>query len=223
MDFSDAPKAVDMVRVDRLQDVIRVAGGRSRLTADALFILAKANEKTGAGSQSASGKGMELQDQGQIDKVTLPKGWVIGKLPAGATTSGTLKLFSPADDPDARLGFFYRGQRTSDSSGAAFKSVLEKPAHTLTPAEIAEVKEVLRDKDPASFKTLSVRTEDLAGRRVLIVEGTYTGFNHDAYSIYVDSDGTGSAVQELWFEAPKASYVKQLKSVKDSLSSIKWK
>lgn len=222
MDFSDAPKAVDIVRVDRLKDVLSGADGRNRFTAEGLFILAKAKE-TGTGSQSASVKGMELQDQGQIDKMTLPQGWGDGKLPAGATTSGTLKLFSPPGDAESRLGFFYRGQRVSDGSAAAFKRVLESPAHALSPSEISELKEVMRDKDPSSFKTLSVRTEDLAGRRVLIVEGTYTSFNHDAYSIYVDSDGTGSAVQELWFEAPKVSYSKQLKFVKDSFATIKWK
>lgn len=222
MAFSDAPKVVDMMRVDRVEDVSRDAEGRIRLTSEALFILARAKE-TGAAPRSASGKGMELEDQGQIDKMTLPQGWVDGKLPPGATTSGTLKLFSPPDDPDARFGFFYRGQRMSDGSSAAFKRVLEKPAHVLTASEIKDLKEVMRDKDPASFKTLVVRTEDLNGKRVLIVEGNYTGFNHDAYSMYIDSDGTGSAVQEVWFEAAKPSYMKRLKSVKDSLATIKWK
>ncbi len=59
---------------------------------------------------------------------------------------------------------------------------------------------------------------------VLLVEGSYKDKDHTgSKTIYVDSDGTGSALQEISYSAPGKDYAAHASEAEKALKSISWK
>lgn len=175
-------------------------------------------------TDKSGGKVATTFSLGQIQEMQPPAGWQEGKPVKPTAGSSLYQEFHPADQPDVRLCFYYRGRRVSESAGEAFHDILQKPAHTLSAAELTSIKEVLRDKaNPNAFGTLAARTEDMNGKRVLVIEGHYKGIQHDTHAIFIDSDGTGSAVQEVYYQAHKDKYERYHQAALGSLKSIGWK
>ncbi len=168
--------------------------------------------------------GNEINNLGQIDKMEMPGGWQAGPDYNSAQHAATYQEYHPNGAPDCQIGFYYRGKRTSDFGGKNFHELLDKAPHELSPEELRSVKETLRDKaDPNDFTLSSARTEDLNGKRVLIVEGRYNAIQQDSKHIFVDSDGSGTAVQELFFQAPKEKFPQYKKAADEAIKSIRWK
>ena len=124
--------------------------------------------------------------------MAVPQGWerrADARLPAGAG----LVEFHPHGQDSVRLNSFYRGRRIDSESARAFQETLAKPPHQLRAEEIGALRNVLRDK-ASDFNIFFARTVDLNGKRVLAVEGCFKDKEHtSARTIYVDSDGSGSA------------------------------
>lgn len=162
--------------------------------------------------------------KGQIASMSLPRGWVEGKTVSGGVGTRSWQEFHPPASPDANLCFYFRGLPASQEGGAAFRAVLDKPAHVLSQSEINSLGEVLRGKnDPTDFTAVMIRTEDLNGKKVLMVSGRLNRTQEDLHEILLDTRGDGKTVQEIYFQAPKDLYMKYIKDVKDSFKSIEWK
>ena len=177
-------------------------------------------------SSPAKGGQVEIHSKGQIESMTFPKGWTEGVTePYKGIGNRSYNEVQLAGDKDVAVSFFYRGFPLKDDKQAqAFHDALSKPAHTLTAAELQSMKEVLGDKaNPADFNMLSARTEALNGKNVLVVEGRYKQLQQDAYHVYVDSDGSGKNVQEMFYQAPKEKYFAHMKEAKAAFNSIEWK
>ena len=161
---------------------------------------------------------------GQVSAMSLPPGWKEGKPEKSGTGTSSFREFHPEERPDAKLCFYYRGRRLSEEAGRTFHSILEKPAHILSPVEVQSLQEVLRDRArPDDFSMLVCKTEDLNGKRVLVVEGRYKQTQEETRAILVDSDGTGTAVQEIYYQAPKDDFSKYLLTASSAMKSIQWK
>src|SRR5262249_29954654 len=94
----------------------------------------------------------------------------------------------------------------------------------LGPDEIKDVAQVIRDKsNQDDFELFSPRTESLNGKMVLVIEGRYVEAQEDAYSIYVDADGSGRLIRELHYRAPKYQFLRYLTSARKTFRSIVWK
>jgi len=167
-------------------------------------------------------KGKAVISTGQIAGMSVPNGWVAREavtLPAGA---GLIE-YHPVGHDDIRLNSYYRGRRISAEAAQAFKDCLAQPPHALQSAELKALSEVLRDKS-YDFDIIFAKTEDLDGRRVLSVEGTYKDPAHTrSRTIYVDSDHTGSAVQEISYTANSKDYQGHLTEAETALKSIIWR
>lgn len=177
-----------------------------------------------ADSTSGRSKNMtEATNIGQVQRLELPARWK--NTGASSTVAGSgYHEFSVDGKDDVKFCFYYRGRRMSEPSSKAFHDILSSAPHTLKPAEMASLTEVLDQKsDPNVFSTLNARTESINGKRVLVVEGRFKEKQFDTMEVFVDSDGTGSAVQEIYYQAPKADYVTYLKDAKDAFKSIVWK
>lgn len=173
--------------------------------------------------QKAKANMTQISDIGQVLSMTIPSSWKEGE-PATLPANAFFKEYHVANEPDVKLCFFYRGQRSSPAAAEAFRSLLQKPDHLLTPAEIKSVAEIMRNKDDAKeFAMLSARTREINGKRVLEVEGRYTEKQIDAQAIYVDAEGTGSVVQEIFYQAPKNQYMLHQRETRQAFDSIAWK
>lgn len=167
---------------------------------------------------------LEASNIGQIRKMTIPPAWEKGPDYNNREHAGSYKEFHPYGKTDCQLGFYYRGRRTSETAGQNFKEVLEQESHELTPTEYSSLEETLRDKARAEdFTVKNARTEEINGKRVLIVEGRYNKNQNDSTHMFIDTDGTGTAVQEVFFQAPKEQYAKYAGAAKTAMESIRWR
>ncbi len=169
---------------------------------------------------------MEIVNHGQIEKMVVPEGWVEGPRPEyqGIGTR-SLREFHPADAPDTQLCLFYRGLPVSDDTGEAFRSILNEPDHELSQEEVEWLKEILRERaDPNVFELVSPpRTTFIGGKRVLTLEGFYRGTNKYLQEIFVNADGSGRVVQEIYFIAPQDDYSVHAAAAQQAFNSIAWK
>ncbi len=181
----------------------------------------------GKPSKTKKGDG-EVVSQGQIAEMTLPNGWEEGRIQGAVSGTSSYREFTPAGERDAKLIFFYRGRRMSKDASDAFLNVLKQPAHMMKEDEAKTLfnpplKEILRDKAiPGGFNLESAKTEVINGKKVLVIEGTFPGIQERTRAMYIDADGTGSAVQEVYYQAPKDKFMKHQPSVNASFKSIKW-
>ncbi|MBX9686244.1 MAG: hypothetical protein K2X27_06050 [Candidatus Obscuribacterales bacterium] len=161
---------------------------------------------------------------GQVESMTLPDGWQAGPVEKPYGGASFYQEYNPQGNSDTKITFFYRGKRISEDGGKNFHEILQKPAHVLSPQEFNSLAEVLRDKAKAQdFDTVMAKTEDLNGKRVLIVEGRYKDLQEDNRSVLIDADGSGTAVQEIYYQAPKAQFIRNYKQAILSMKSINWK
>lgn len=175
-------------------------------------------------SDDVSSAPVEVLNCGQIERMKLPPGWQANQKQEGKIGNSSYRDYTPPDNKEVKMVFFYRGRPVEPGSASAFHGLLEKPAHSLSPAELKSIAEVIRDRqDARDFQMLSARTEDLNGKRVLIVEGRYIQIQQDTYAVLVDADGSGKAVQEIFFQAPKENYMRFSREAKESIKSIQWK
>ncbi len=166
----------------------------------------------------------EVTDLGQISCMELPSGWEKGADEEKRQHSATYHEYHPEGDPSCQLGFYYRGRRTSENAGHNFHEVLNKPVHSLSRSEFDSLKETIRDKfNSTDFHATNARTVDINGKRVLLLEGRYNEIQQDAKHIFVDADGTGTAVQEIFFQAPKDKFANYAKTAERAMKSIRWK
>lgn len=168
--------------------------------------------------------GPTLTNEGQISKMTLPAGWSRSAEQPKASVTSNYVEFHSEKNPTAKLGTYYRGHRISPLAGKRFHELLKAPPHELTSAEYLSLEEVLRDKAKAAdFKVASKKTVSIGGKTVLLVEGKFNEIKQDAYAIYVDAEGSGEVVQEIFYQAPESQYSTNLKAAEETIKSIVWK
>ncbi|MGH9551572.1 MAG: hypothetical protein ACRD3W_19455 [Terriglobales bacterium] len=162
---------------------------------------------------------------GQIQELRVAGTWNREKDKAENAGNG-LHQYILQSDKHARLCFFYRGNQLTRAATEAFRALLSKAPHLCDAFERHSVVEVLRDKTAAqSFTFTSIRTADINGRRVLLVEGTYDRWHLKTITMYVDSTRYRdlAAVQEVSFIAPRQTYYQQYANIVRAFQNIDWK
>jgi hypothetical protein len=135
-----------------------------------------------------------------------------------------LREFAPQGNDTIKLSFYYRGRRIGATTGSRFVDVLSRPERQLSVQEKEAIGLVLRDaSDPEWFELKSLRTIRLKGKSVLLYEGSWKKSGLADMGIFIDADGTGTAVQEIHFVAPEKDYQACLQRVSQALESIEWK
>ncbi len=180
----------------------------------------------GAGEETGPSDATQvtIRDHGQIRTMVLPGGWVEERREEGSIGSRSFWSFHPPASPGVRICFYYRGRLVSPEAGQKFSAVLKVPPHWLTSTQIASLAEIIREKkDPDDFQALLFQINNFNGKKVLLVEGRYKTIDEDTIALYIDADGTGRAIQEIFFQAPKGDYPRYLKEAKAALGSIVWK
>jgi hypothetical protein len=162
-----------------------------------------------------------LQDIGQMESMPLPEDWQEIRYPDSGDGSSFRQFQAP--DNQSSLNFYYRGTRVDGNSASALKQTLNSPEHLIMGAELTQLSEVLRNKDSEDgFALAAAQTKTINGKMVLQVEGTYTKQKVDNVSLYIDSDGKGSAVQEIFYQGPQSAS-EHKRQAKRAMASIQWK
>ncbi len=167
---------------------------------------------------------ISMLNQGQIVRLDMPAGWV--QSPEKHTLPATANFveFHNEKTPEAKVCTYFRGHRISPSAGKTFKSLVKAAPHKLSQEEFLQLGEVVRDKaKDKDFELKKSETINLNGKTVLLVEGTYREIKQSAHAIFIDAEGSGEVVQELFYQAPTASYPLYLNEVEEAFKKITWK
>jgi hypothetical protein len=211
---TDTPKAQDAPYVQTPWQSFETFLSGAKACIQGLDMAAKADK----------GVSETVTDRGQIQRMSLPAGWEDGPSISGGIGTRSFKEVHPAEFPDAKLCFYYRGLPASDEAGKKFREILDQPAHVLNRTEVDTIGEILRGKDdPKIFNPLMIKTEDFNGKRVLSVNGRLNEKQEDLKEILVDAEGTGKVVQEIYFQAPKELYTRYMKDAQEAMKTIEWK
>ena len=164
--------------------------------------------------------------QDLIASFSLPDGWREFEVPDQGFTQATVREFRPAESVNDAVSMcvYNRGLAMDDGSASCFRSLITAPSHHLTPAEIGQQEELLKEAaDSDRFSMLDARTEEINGRKALVIEGRWIKSQTDMIRIYLDIRGDGRFVQELFFSAPRADYESHIRQMRACFKSIKWK
>jgi len=169
---------------------------------------------------------MNISNHGQIENIAIPEGWVEGPVTEfqGIGTR-SLREFHPPEAPDAQLCLFYRGLPVSAEGGELFREVLSEPDHQLSNDEVIALGEILRERADANVFELvnPPRTSTMSGKRVLLIEGLYKATNKYLQEMFINADGSGRVVQEIYFIAPQDDYCLHAVAAQEACNSIRWK
>lgn len=166
---------------------------------------------------------MHIFGNGAIRLMHLPDGWQETEPSVDLYFMEALREFKHKEDPTVEICIYYRGQPIAKGAANRLLTVLDKPSHTLTGAELDSVSVVLRDaSDSDWFDMRSARTETLKGRKVLVCEGVWKRSGIVDLGVFIDRNGDGSEIEELHYKAPENLYQKFLGTAGKAFRSIMW-
>lgn len=166
---------------------------------------------------------MLIANHGQIARLTIPPGWIERPSSGGGIQAQSLREFVPEKNPDVQLGLFYRGAPISEEAAKALRKVLGRIPHKLSGEEYDSLTEVLGNAAyPGAFDMRMAATQDLNGRKVIAVKGSWTAGNRDSYTLFVDADGSGRFVQQIFYSAPQDKYHLYIEAVYEAFHSLEW-
>ncbi len=123
--------------------------------------------------------------------------------------------FTAKDNPKIELHFSSPGVYFTDESH--FKSIIESEPHELSKVELESI--------GASTSFTKALTENISGKRVIVMFGQYADKNTDLYRIEFNQNPDKSKVlvsATITFAAPPAEYKRYLAEVQKALKTIKW-
>lgn len=162
-------------------------------------------------------------DLGQISSFKLPEGWLEAS-PAPQMAGRVLRKFCRSDNQSVRFCIYLRGVPVSNPAAAAFQKVLYADFHDLAAEEIASLAEVLEGmSNESAFQFNAAATNYLNNRRALQVEGRWLKPGEDTLCIFIDTDGSGRYIQQIYFTAPAGLLQAHLSEANSMFTSIEWK
>lgn len=165
----------------------------------------------------------QVREIGAIATLNLPKGFVAG-VSRDDSDGYMFKQYYLESDSTIKLFFEYRGHRIKKKYGESYLSLLKKGPHDIAIEKVYEYSPVFIEKSiKDDFKIELAKIVSIADKSVLAIEGTFPKHKIKARSIYIDTDGTGTAIQEVTFQTPIEKADKYFPDGIKALESIKWK
>lgn len=186
MDYQkpEPPKTVHV----RYSSDFRQAGGKTYLAANDI-----AHEKSNSSNLPIAG-GVFIKH--------LPKGWRY--VEPEFNHRGTARQYNPPNDSSCSICMQYEGLK--EKYIAPMKRLTREPAHKLSEKELDELDKLIPDyKDKTEFLLSSASTQEIGGKRVLIVEGKSVPLNRDFYWIYSYDPRTENYTRVWYSGTPEAS------------------
>jgi hypothetical protein len=150
-----------------------------------------------------------------VDYMKLPLGRWQYEVPYTGLPRGYCINLTGQKDPKLKLCFSCSGRCFADDH--YFKNILKQEPHELTKDERESI-------HIADFFT-TAHTENLNGKRVIVMSGHFDQDNEDLYRIMFNHnpEASNTAVSgDIEFSAPPAEYKRHLAAVKKAFKTIRW-
>lgn len=173
------------------------------------------------GIEPAKENPAEFPIAGGVALKQLPQGWRFSE--PKFYHKGTAKQYNPPNDGSCAICMQYETMR--DKFKPAIKRLMLAPAHALDEKELAELIGFIPNyKDKSEFALHSASTKDLAGKRVLIVEGKNIAINKKFYWLYVSDPDVGfGTYTKIWFVATAEAWERHKEEAIKSIHSIEFR
>ena len=158
-----------------------------------------------------------------IARITLPDDWQ----QLDPSMENAVRFRCPVKSDDSAvvgMTFYYREESISNGSFQKFKELLQRPVHSLSPAEFIETAEIIRDaSDNNYFEMTQAYTKMLKGRMIYVVQGHWTVADTNSLAFFVPEDGEATRrLLELYFIAPPDLFEVHLANATEIFSTIEW-
>ncbi len=194
---------------------------RKRPLLDRLFKRDKPDVKKDDGKEKED-DAVKLEKEGGIEQLKLPKGFA-----KGATEKEENYMEFPSGaNKDLKVCYWKRNDyAASDDDTKKINDIMKKPPHELKEQEILDMIPTMapgRWAGNGNFKQLSLRTEDVGGKRVIVGEFKFNDQDKKVHVMIANPDKAKQQIELLWFEGPNKEFDANKKALTDSFNQIRW-
>ncbi|MDZ4837458.1 MAG: hypothetical protein SGJ27_27035 [Candidatus Melainabacteria bacterium] len=158
---------------------------------------------------------------GAVKSFELPDDWIADE-PVDLGGRRTV-VFRTPDNPAILFCNHFRDEPLSKSGSSKFQSVLYSQFHDLTESEIEDLDDVIEGlNNKTAFSIRQAGTGYLNDRRIIRVRGDWLESQRSVMSCFIDVDGSGQRVQNLYFGAPIGELERWSELADRVFLSIKW-
>lgn len=202
MDYQkpDTPKTVHI----RYSSDFRQAGGKTYLAA---------NDTAHAKSNPA-----EFPIAGGVVIKRLPAGWRFTE--PEFYHKGTAKQYVPPNDNSCAICMQYDGLK--EKYLAPMKKLSQAPAHSLSTKELDELAGLIPGYKEKNFLIVSASTKDIAGKRVVIVEGKDSEVKREFYWLFSFDLATENYTR-IWYTGATAASARYKKEAIESIHGLEFR
>lgn len=167
---------------------------------------------------------MKLLDYGPVKEMVLPNGWVEKLMPKVSPTDiKSIRKFHIEGDEKIQICLHYRGLPVTENSSKTFTKYLSSEPCQLSDEDYSSLQEILGSLALIDeFEKDYAKIDELKGKRVLEVEGTWTNLSIKSRNIYVDARDDGSIVYDIYYAAPRDQFDLYIKDAIQSFATIEW-
>ncbi|MFA7339942.1 MAG: hypothetical protein WC028_24405 [Candidatus Obscuribacterales bacterium] len=180
----------------------------------------------------------KVTEEGSIRRLEMPKHWqqAMPDMSNDKAMIGAPMMteYNPSGDPATKMCYWNRafgGAKESPDTAIAFNRVLSREPHQLNQQELTSLEHIIGNgvyANTDAFEILHAETRKIHGRTVLAVESAYKDNQSQpqgrhSYGVFINSDGTGRYIEQVYFTAPQEAYRANLKEAVDCINSIKWR
>lgn len=151
--------------------------------------------------------------------ISAPVGWT-REIPEPGPKNTSCVLYHAPGSVNAKLGVVHRPYTVPQRIYDDFIELLARKPFILTPSQVIQIADVLGSMQ-YDFKVLVCRTVDVAGRRVLQVEGRWWD-DSDSQALILPGNPEQADVYEVFFRAAKGQFPVFLPAARKAFSSINW-
>ncbi|MBP9093501.1 hypothetical protein KBI23_20950 [bacterium] len=178
-----------------------------------------------------------VTEEGSIKRLEMPKNWqqAMPNISDSKAMIGAPMMteYNPSGDLATKMCYWNRafgGAKENPETAAAFNRVLSREPHQLNQQELKSLQHLIGNgvyANTDAFEILHAETRKIHGRTVLAVESVYKDNQSQpqgrrSYGVFINSDGSGRYVEQVYFTAPEQAYKTNLKEAVDCINSIKW-
>lgn len=164
---------------------------------------------------------VKLENEGHIASMSLPAGFVAGEV----DREDNYLEFTTGAVGGPRICYWNRPFFAAPSDLENIEKVLDKNPHELKEDEVLDMLPLMapgRWAYNGNFNRISYRTEEIAGRKVLVGELKFNDQDKKSYVVFANPCAEHGAVEIIWFEAPSKAFDQYKQAAVDAIQSISW-
>jgi hypothetical protein len=166
--------------------------------------------------------GITVTDLGTIQSLEIPARWVAAP-PSEEIGGRQLRKWHLLTRRDIRFCSYLRTVSLSKPGALAFQEVIYSEFHNVSQTELEKLDEILEGmSNTDAFQIIDANTGYLNSRRVLTVRGRWLKTLEETISCFVDVNGDGLHVHQIYFTAPNGEFEKYSETADQIFISIKW-